>query len=90
MAKAHVQRLDLEVLLKVSCCRERGRRGGEEIGLGLEREEEEVREEEENAVLSRPWNSTTLNSLTTVGYLLDVFIKLWIPSMARIFTSAWS
>ena len=35
-----------------------------------------------------------LNSLTTVGYLLDVFIKLfiklWIPSMVRNFTSAWS
>ena len=29
------------------------------------------------------------NSLTTVGYLLDVFIKLWIPSMIHIFTSAW-
>ena len=32
----------------------------------------------------------TFNSLTTVGYLLDVFIKLWIPSMLRIFTSTWS
>ena len=32
----------------------------------------------------------SLNSLTTIGYLLDVFIKLWIPSMVRIFTSAWS
>ena len=32
----------------------------------------------------------SINSLTTVGYLLDVFIKLWIPSMVRIFTSAWS
>ena len=31
-----------------------------------------------------------INSLTTVGYLLVVFIKLWIPSMVRIFTSAWS
>ena len=30
------------------------------------------------------------NSLTTVGYLLGVFIKLWIPSTVRIFTSAWS
>ena len=30
------------------------------------------------------------NSLTTVGYLLEVFIRLWIPSMVRIFTSAWS
>ena len=64
MAKAHVQRLDLEVLLKVSCRRGRGRRGGrgggregkgkEEMWLGLEREEEEVGEEKENAVLSRP------------------------------------
>ena len=31
-----------------------------------------------------------VNSLTTVGYLLDVFIKLWIPSTVRIFTSVWS
>ena len=31
-----------------------------------------------------------VNSLTTVGYLLEVFIRLWIPSMARIFTSPWS
>ena len=31
-----------------------------------------------------------VNSLTTVGYLLEVFIRLWIPSMVRIFTSAWS
>ena len=30
------------------------------------------------------------NSLTTVGYLLEVFIKLCIPSMVRTFTSAWS
>ena len=52
MAKAHVQRLDLEMLLKVSCRVEGGE--GEEMGLGLEREEEEVREEKENAVLSRP------------------------------------
>ena len=36
------------------------------------------------------FSGTPLNSLTTVGYLLDVFIKLWIPSMVRIFTSAWS
>ena len=28
--------------------------------------------------------------ITTVGYLLEVFIKLWIPSMVRIFTSTWS
>ena len=55
VAKAHVQRLDLEVLLKVSCRRERGRRRGEEMELGLEREEKKVREEKENAVLSRPW-----------------------------------
>ena len=33
---------------------------------------------------------SSINSLTTVGYLLDVFIKLWIPSMVRIFTYAWS
>ena len=32
----------------------------------------------------------TVNSLTTVGYLLEVFIRLWIPSMVRIFTSAWT
>ena len=32
----------------------------------------------------------TLNSLTTVGYLLEVFIGLWIPSMVRTFTFAWS
>ena len=31
-----------------------------------------------------------LTLLTTVGYLLEVFIRLWIPSMVRIFTSAWS
>ena len=40
------------------------------------------------------WNLGNLallvNSLTTVGYLLEVFIGLWIPSMVRIFTSAWS
>ena len=35
-------------------------------------------------------NYADFNSLTTVGYLLDVFIKLWIPSMIRTFTSAWS
>ena len=29
------------------------------------------------------------NSLATVGYLLEVFIKLWIASMVRIFTSPW-
>ena len=31
-----------------------------------------------------------INTLTTVGYLLEVFIKLWTPSMVCIFTSAWS
>ena len=31
-----------------------------------------------------------VKGLTTVGYLLEVFIRLWIPSMVRIFTSAWS
>ena len=30
------------------------------------------------------------NSLTTVGYLLEVFFKLWIPFMVRIFASAWT
>ena len=30
------------------------------------------------------------NSLTTVGYLLELFIRLWIPSLVRISTSAWS
>ena len=35
--------------------------------------------------------SSNVNSLTTtVGFLLEVFIMLWIPSMVRIFTSAWS
>ena len=32
----------------------------------------------------------SLNFITTVGYLLEAFIRLWIPSMVRIFTSAWS
>ena len=31
-----------------------------------------------------------VNSLTSVGYLLEVFIGLWIPSLIRISTSAWS
>ena len=30
------------------------------------------------------------NSLTTVGYLLEVFIRLWIPFLVHISTSAWS
>ena len=37
-----------------------------------------------------PGHHSTFNSLPTVGYLLEVFIKLWIPSMVHIFTSAWS
>ena len=32
----------------------------------------------------------TLNSFTTVGYLLGVFYRLWIPFLVRISTSAWS
>ena len=40
-----------------------------------------------NMVTDLPLRSLS-NSLTTVGYLLEVFIKLWIPSMVRIFTSA--
>ena len=31
-----------------------------------------------------------INSLTTVGYLLELFIRLWIPFLVHIFTSAWS
>ena len=31
-----------------------------------------------------------INSLTTVGYLLEVFFRLWIPSLVRISTYAWS
>ena len=31
-----------------------------------------------------------INSLTTAGYLLEVFIRLWILSLVRISTSAWS
>ena len=31
-----------------------------------------------------------VNSLTTVGYLLEVFFRLWIPFLVRISTSAWS
>ena len=31
-----------------------------------------------------------VNSLTTVDYLMEVLIKLWIPSLVCIFTSAWS
>ena len=27
---------------------------------------------------------------TTIGYLLEGFIRLWIPSMVHNFTSAWS
>ena len=30
----------------------------------------------------------TFNSLTTIGYLLEVFLTLWITSMVYIFTSA--
>ena len=30
------------------------------------------------------------NSLTTVGYLLVVFFRIWIPSLVCISTSAWS
>ena len=30
------------------------------------------------------------NSLTTVGYLLGVFFRLWIPFLVRNSTSAWS
>ena len=29
-----------------------------------------------------------VNSLTTVDYLLEVFIRLWIHPMVRVFTSA--
>ena len=32
----------------------------------------------------------SFNSLTTVGYLLGVFFKLWIPFLVRISTSARS
>ena len=28
--------------------------------------------------------------LTTVGYLLEICIRQWIPSLVRISTSAWS
>ena len=31
-----------------------------------------------------------LNSLTTVGLSVQVLSRLWIPSLVRIFTSAWS
>ena len=31
-----------------------------------------------------------VNSLTTVGYLREVFFRLWIPSLVRISTYAWS
>ena len=31
-----------------------------------------------------------LNSLTTIGYLLEVIINLWVASMVLIFTFAWS
>jgi len=31
-----------------------------------------------------------INSLTTVGYLLRVFFRLWISFLVRISTSAWS
>ena len=30
------------------------------------------------------------SSSTTEGYLLEVFIRLWIASLVRISTSAWS
>ena len=33
---------------------------------------------------------TDFNSLTTVGCLLEIFIRLWIPSLVRISTCAWS
>ena len=38
------------------------------------------------------WESGMLDGRKplTVGYLLEVFIRLWIPSMVCIFTSAWS
>ena len=31
-----------------------------------------------------------INSVITIGYLLEVFTRLWIPSLVCIFTSAWS
>ena len=31
-----------------------------------------------------------INSLTTVGYLLEVFLRLWIPFLVCISASAWS
>ena len=43
------------------------------------------REEKESSTAKH-----VFNSLITVGYLLEVFIKLWIPSLVCIFTSAWS
>ena len=52
-----------------------------------------IREKKSSQVIAITHLDTSylmVNSLTTVGYLLDVFIKLWIPSMVRIFTSAWS
>ena len=36
------------------------------------------------------YRNDAVNSLTTAGYLLGVFFRLWIPFLVRISTSAWS
>ena len=40
--------------------------------------------------LPSPFMVSLVNSLTTVGYLLGVFFRLWICFLVRISTSAWS
>ena len=41
-------------------------------------------------VVQKPAAHVPFNSLTTVGNLLKVFIRLWMPSVVHIWTSAWS
>ena len=40
--------------------------------------------------LCNPLTPYIINSLTTVGYLLGVFFRLWIHFLVCISTSAWS
>ena len=43
-----------------------------------------------HSVVSIGWFQWTKTALTPIGYLLEVFIRLWIPSLVCISTSAWS
>ena len=46
---------------------------------------------DQNSIQCKAANQqSTVNSLTTVGYLLGVFFRPWIPFLVCISTSAWS